>query len=74
LAATIEVRLLYPGMFMCHCAFGDVPEHIARGMYGGILVDPQSPLPPADREFYIVQSEFYTATTDPGVADIDRRH
>ena len=43
---TIEARLLYPGFFMYHCAFGDVPEHISRGMYGGILVDPAEPLPP----------------------------
>ena len=72
-SATIEARLLYPGMFMYHCAFGDVPEHIARGMYGGILVDPETPLPPADREFYIVQSEFYTDSTEPGVVGLDRR-
>ncbi|MEE9185043.1 MAG: hypothetical protein V3U39_11300, partial [Acidimicrobiia bacterium] len=25
---TIEARLLYPGMFMYHCATGDVPNHI----------------------------------------------
>ena len=37
---TIEARLLYPGMFMYHCAAGDVPLHIVEGMYGGILVDP----------------------------------
>ena len=43
MTAVIEARLLYPGMFMYHCAMGDVPEHIARGMYGGILVDPLSP-------------------------------
>ena len=56
--ATIEARLLYPGVFMYHCAFGDVPEHIAHGMYGGIVVDPEEPLPAADKEFYIVQSEY----------------
>ena len=42
---TIEARLLYPGMYMYHCAMGDVPVHITRGMYGGILVDPAEPLP-----------------------------
>jgi hypothetical protein len=31
---TIEARLLYPGMFMYHCATGDVPNHIVHGMYG----------------------------------------
>jgi nitrite reductase (NO-forming) len=68
---TIEARLLYPGMFMYHCAFGDVPEHISRGMYGGILVDPAEPLPDVDHELYIVQSEFYTDSKEPGVAGSD---
>lgn len=69
---TIEARLLYPGIFMYHCAAGDVPSHIARGMYGGILVDPETPLPAADKEFYVVQSEFYTTSTEAGLADLDR--
>ena len=60
MTAIIEARLLYPGMFMYHCAMGDVPEHISRGMYGGILVDPAEPLPDVDHEWYIVQSEYYT--------------
>ena len=45
--ATIEARLLYPGMFIYHCAAGDVPAHIAQGMYGGILVDPSRPCRPS---------------------------
>ncbi|NNC76151.1 MAG: multicopper oxidase domain-containing protein [Acidimicrobiia bacterium] len=69
---TIEARLLYPGVFMYHCAFGDVPEHISHGMYGGIVVDPEEPLPPADHEFYVVQSEYYTDSLEPGLSDLDR--
>ncbi|MDW8047940.1 MAG: multicopper oxidase domain-containing protein, partial [Chloroflexota bacterium] len=42
-SATIEVRLLYPGAFMYHCAAGDVPQHIAHGMYGMFIVDPEKP-------------------------------
>lgn len=72
MSATIEARLLYPGMFMYHCAFGDVPVHIAHGMYGGILVDPAEPLPDVDHELYIVQSEFYTVGKEPGVVETDR--
>ena len=71
--AVIEARLLYPGMFMYHCAFGDVPLHIAQGMYGGILVDPADPLPPVDHELYIVQSEIYTTGTDSGLVETDRQ-
>ena len=58
----IEARLLYPGIFMYHCAFGDVPLHISQGMYGGILVDPADPLPEVEHELYMVQSEYYTTT------------
>ncbi|MGB7860534.1 MAG: c-type cytochrome [Acidimicrobiia bacterium] len=57
--ATIQVRLLYPGAFMYHCAFGDVPVHIAHGMYGMFVVDPETPLPEVDHEWGIVQSEWY---------------
>ncbi len=56
---TIDVRLLYPGTFMYHCAFGDVPEHIAHGMYGMFIVDPEKPLPTVDHEWGIMQSEWY---------------
>jgi nitrite reductase (NO-forming) len=72
MTAVIEARLLYPGMFMYHCAMGDVPEHIARGMYGGILVDPAEPLPAVDHEWYVVQSEYYTTSTEPGLTETDR--
>jgi nitrite reductase (NO-forming) len=34
--------------------------HIANGMYGLILVEPEGGLPPVDREFYVMQSDFYT--------------
>ncbi len=69
---TIEARMLYPGFFMYHCAYGDVPAHISHGMFGGILVDPETPLPEADHEWYVVQSEYYTTSVDSGVAEFDR--
>ena len=69
---TIEVRLLYPGFFMYHCAYGDIPAHIAHGMFGGILVDPETPLPEVDHEWYIVQSEYYTSGQAGGVVSFDR--
>lgn len=33
-------------------------------MYGWILVDPVDPLPEADAEFYVVQSEYYLTETE----------
>ncbi len=48
------------GLFMYHCATQPVPLHIANGMYGLILVQPKEGFPHADREYYVMQSEFYT--------------
>jgi nitrite reductase (NO-forming) len=34
--------------------------HVANGMYGLILVEPPDGLPAVDREFYVMQGDFYT--------------
>ncbi len=69
---TIQARLLYPGSFMYHCAFGDVPLHIAKGMYGMFIVDPEVPLHTVDHEWAIVQSEFYVSEPGAdGLAEFD---
>ena len=49
-----------PGLYVYHCATAPVGMHIANGMYGLILVEPKEGLPPVDREYYLMQSEFYT--------------
>lgn len=49
-----------PGLFVYHCATAPVGMHIANGMYGLILVEPKEGLPKVDREFYVMQSDFYT--------------
>jgi nitrite reductase (NO-forming) len=51
---------LNPGLFVYHCATSPVPMHMANGMYGMILVEPKEGLPKVDREYYVMQSEFYT--------------
>jgi nitrite reductase (NO-forming) len=51
---------LNPGLYVYHCATAPVGMHIANGMYGLILVEPEGGLPPVDREYYVMQSEFYT--------------
>jgi nitrite reductase (NO-forming) len=53
-------KALVPGLFVYHCATPMVAEHIANGMYGLILVEPEGGLPPVDREFYVMQGEIYT--------------
>jgi len=52
-------RLEYPGLFIYHCAVAPVGVHMASGMYGAMLVEPQGGLPRVDKEFFVVQSEFY---------------
>lgn len=54
-------KSLNPGLYVYHCATPMVAQHIANGMYGLILVEPEGGLPPVDREFYVMQGEIYTA-------------
>jgi nitrite reductase (NO-forming) len=53
-------KALIPGLFVYHCATPMVAEHIANGMYGMILVEPEGGLPKVDREFYVMQGEIYS--------------
>src|SRR5579871_121133 len=52
----------YPGAFMYHCGTPPAFMHISSGMYGIIVVDPVTPLPPA-KEFALVESEFYVTAS-----------
>jgi len=53
-------KAINAGLFVYHCATPMVAQHIANGMYGLILVEPEEGLPPVDREFYVMQGEVYT--------------
>jgi len=53
-------KVLNPGLYVYHCATAPVGMHIANGMYGLILVEPEGGLEPVDKEFYVMQGEFYT--------------
>ena len=59
-STTFRFRALKPGLYVYHCATQPVGMHIANGMYGLILVEPKEGLRPVDREYYVMQSEFYT--------------
>lgn len=54
-------KALNPGLYIYHCATAPVGMHVANGMYGLILVEPAEGMPPVDKEFYVVQGDFYTA-------------
>jgi nitrite reductase (NO-forming) len=57
---SFKFKALTPGLFVYHCATPMVAHHIANGMYGLILVEPEGGLPPVDREYYVMQGEIYT--------------
>ena len=77
--ASLTFQVLHPGLYVYHCAGTgavlDIGIHIANGMWGMILVEPKkggkyfrNDVKNADKEFYIMQSEFYLAdfpTTAP---------
>jgi nitrite reductase (NO-forming) len=58
--STFSFKALNPGLYIYHCATAPVGMHIANGMYGLILVEPEDGLPEVDREYYVVQGDFYT--------------
>jgi nitrite reductase (NO-forming) len=66
-------RALNPGLYVYHCATAPVPMHIGNGMYGLILVEPPEGLPPVDKEYYVMQGDFYTSGRfgEPGLQTFD---
>jgi nitrite reductase (NO-forming) len=53
-------RTLNPGVYVYHCAAPPTGMHIANGMYGLIVVEPEEGWRPVDREYYVMQGDFYT--------------
>jgi nitrite reductase (NO-forming) len=53
-------RALNAGVYVYHCATAPVGMHVANGMYGLIVVEPEAGWPKVDHEYYVMQSEFYT--------------
>jgi nitrite reductase (NO-forming) len=53
-------KALNQGLYVYHCATAPVGMHVANGMYGLILVEPPEGMPPVDKEYYVMQGDFYT--------------
>jgi nitrite reductase (NO-forming) len=55
-----------PGVLFYHCGAPPMIQHVNRGMIGAIIVDPLSAQawPKADREYVVVQSEFFKNLDD----------
>jgi nitrite reductase (NO-forming) len=58
--STFSFKALNPGLYVYHCATAPVGMHIGNGMYGLILVEPKAGLSKVDREYYVMQGDFYT--------------
>jgi len=58
----------HPGVFMYHCGAATMAQHIARGMYGIIIVDPKegysAAYPKPDREYVLIQSQYFPNAED----------
>ena len=59
-SSVFSFKAINPGLYVYHCATAPVAMHVANGMYGLILVEPKEGLPPVDREYYVMQGDFYT--------------
>lgn len=72
---TFSFKTLNPGLYVYHCATAPVGMHIANGMYGLILVEPEGGLPKVDKEYYIMQGDFYTKGENgaPGLQAFDMK-
>ncbi len=72
---TLTFKALHPGLYVYHCAHANVAVHMAHGMYGLILVEPKEGLPKVDKEFYVMQGEFYTVDSmgDKGLQVFDAK-
>ena len=70
---TFSFKTLNPGLYVYHCATAPVGMHIANGMYGLILVEPEGGLPKVDKEYYVMQGDFYTKGENgqPGLQPFD---
>ena len=71
--STFRFKALQSGLYIYHCAVAPVGMHIGNGMYGLVLVEPKEGLPKVDKEFYIVQGDFYTKGKygEPGLQPFD---
>ncbi len=58
------------GIWMYHCGTMPMTAHIANGMAGAVIIEPDD-LPEVDRSYVLTQSEFYLGPQG-GTVDVDR--
>ena len=55
----VEWQAHYAGVWMYHCVTGPPVHHVASGMFGMVIVEPKEGLPKVDKEFVLIQNEWY---------------
>ena len=58
--ATFRFQALKEGAFVYHCAVAPIVLHVSSGMYGALIVLPRDGLPDVDKQFYLMEGDFYT--------------
>jgi len=71
--ATFTFKALQSGLYVYHCATAPVGMHVANGMYGLIMVEPKEGMSKVDKEYYVMQGDFYTEGNyrAPGLQNFD---
>lgn len=59
------------GIWMYHCSTMPMTAHIANGMYGAVVIEPDD-MAPVDRSYVLVQGEYYLGDHDGGEVDVDK--
>jgi nitrite reductase (NO-forming) len=59
------------GVWMYHCATMPMTSHMANGMFGAVIIEPDD-LPSVDRSYVLVQNEYYLGDHDGGTVDADK--
>lgn len=61
---TFRFQAIKEGVFLYHCAIPPIPFHVTSGMYGAIIVLPKDGLPNVDKQFYLMEGDFYTEPSE----------
>ena len=56
------------GIWMYHCSTMPMSLHIANGMFGAVIIEPEE-LPEVDEQYVLIQSEFYAEEDAASSAD-----
>lgn len=59
------------GIWMYHCSTMPMSAHIANGMYGAVVIEPEN-LPEVDHSYVLVQGEYYLGDHDAGDVDVEK--